>query len=189
MKKLFITLFLLAFCVSISGAGVTQDKLKVIARNSAVCGLGNPDSTGKWETEDTEADLFNYNALGQSFQVSKTSTLEQICIYVTYTSDDELEIRIDDDTDLGTAPIENLGVGPTITGTGWACVTSTTNPQLTQGTTYYIAVRTESSDTALNWNFNGPAGYASGTSYNIGTEWLLGDAGGVDYTFRVYLCE
>ena len=52
MKKLFLALFLLAFCVSISGAGVTQDKLKVIARkNAGVSGcvgtLGSLDETSQ----------------------------------------------------------------------------------------------------------------------------------------------
>jgi len=35
MKKTILTILLLAFCVSISGAGVTQDKLKVLARKNA----------------------------------------------------------------------------------------------------------------------------------------------------------
>ena len=66
MKKLFITLCILALCVSISGAGVTQDKLKVIARkNAGVSGcvgtLGSLDETSEGAATAIIASAFTFS--------------------------------------------------------------------------------------------------------------------------------
>ena len=67
MKKLFIALFLLAFCVSISGAGVTQDKLKVIAKKNASAGeIGTivHDNSFSSYTDNVYHDLFTTTTAG-----------------------------------------------------------------------------------------------------------------------------
>ena len=82
MKKLFITLFLLAFCVPISGAGVTQDKLKVIARkNAAVASLCTSCTPGDPSDQFCE-DADNAGALWCSYtdDISGTNTVAATAI-------------------------------------------------------------------------------------------------------------
>lgn len=191
MKKIFfplIFLLLLAF-VSSTGARMT---LPILGGGGAGCTIGDPDSTGTHEVYDTQIDLYSYNARGQGFQVSTTGDLARICIYVIHNSNATVEMRIDDDTDLGDAPIEDLGESATMTADGWACVDSTTNPELSGSTTYYIAARTGTpdSDTALDWRCEDTTpSYASGAAYNVSSEWAIGATQTRDFNFRVYLCE
>lgn len=80
MKKLFITLFLLVFCVSISGAGIVDSLKSVIARKNSVCVKDTVTLVMDQTDEDVGIGLDSFNAIGQSISLGSGWTLHSMKI-------------------------------------------------------------------------------------------------------------
>jgi len=183
MKKLITLLAavsLLIFLVSPSHTG-----MRVVGgglMNAAGCAL---DATGKWETEDRTFTLLFANAYGQSFEVGAEGDVCQICVLVAGDASGTFALRLDDDTDMSSEYMEDLGTSDTITSQEWYCFTSSDNDTLATSTTYYIALKDITGTT--DWHNDSGAGYGSGQAIDVNSGWNLGSGLGHDFTFRIYL--
>ena len=151
------------------------------------CSIGSYDATGNYATNDDDSNLTAADAHGQSFQLGSAGNLAQICVNIAHGTTGTFEMRIDSEKDMSNGVIEDLGTSASVTGSGWVCIESATNPSLTGSTTYYIGIEEVSG--GLAWYYNTGGGYASGTGTSGSTGWVLGGDATMDYNFRVYLCE
>ena len=160
MKKLFITLFLLAFCVSISGAGIV-DKLKsVIARKNAVC------------VKDTGTLIYDYTAGSDGFQLGSSTQaagedfiygsafkLYSIKLYFDWVTDCEVTVRIGATNDLTTVYMEEWA-NVTVNSGGPADASyefiSVDQDTFSASTTYSIGVIETSGTCALQYGTSNP---------------------------------
>ena len=187
MKKLFLILCALVLCSS-SYAGNIKDIKKVIARKNAGCTIPGAADVS-YETTDSSNTLVTGAAEGQSFASGAGGTLAQICVNIDYNgSAGTIGLRIDDDTNLADAPVEDFGNSASISSDGWVCFPSVTNPTITATTTYYIGVMENSGD--LKWYHDSAAEYGSGQGWVANSGWTLGENNpAIDMTFRVYYCD
>lgn len=144
----------------------------------------------------TFGDTSSTQDIAQSFQVSTTSALNKISVYLKKTSTPgNLTVRImNDDAGVPGTEITNGTLDSTsVTGSyGWIDVTFSANPELIMGTTYWFVldggvsspVSTKYYSTGAN-----PNGYANGQAkigtYN--TTWNNTTPSGKDVNFKVYL--
>lgn len=140
------------------------------------------DGTAQYDTQDGAANM-TIDAYGQEFQVATSGNLCKICVYVdgnggTFT------LRLDDDTDMSSEYMEELGTSSAISSAQWYCFNSTDEDALATSTNYYIAIL-EASDN-VKWYRDSGAGYTYDAKAAVSGWTLGGNLNTLDWNFRIY---
>lgn len=132
--------------------------------------------------------------LAQSFQVSKTSPINKVSIYIAKQGNPaNATVRIvTDNAGLpGTNTIDTgtLNASLVTATSGWVDVTFVTNVELTMGQTYWVVIDNSSSSASAYYIIGANSSYASGQA-KIGAysgTWNNTTPSGLDVYFRIYI--
>ena len=191
MKKLFITLFLFVFCVSVSGAGIVDSLKSVIARKNFCV----KDTTPIYQQTGVEgaSNMSTGVAFGQMIVYSGGNwRLHSVKIHSASISC-VAELRIGTAQNLATTtePYEAWTNQSLTVDTGWNEIISVDNDTFTSGVTYYVALAEISGE--CWWNYQNPGDFGGDTytyRYADGADWDLDTAVNArDATMEVYKCQ
>jgi len=132
--------------------------------------------------------------LGEKFQVGTTEPLSKVQFYikkVSTPSDITVRIVSDSNGSPGTTNITTgtLTASSVSTNYGWVNVSFNTNPELNQGTTYWIILDAATNSTKYYKIGTNSSGYADGVGKigQYGSNWNNTSPSGLDSFFKLYL--
>lgn len=139
------------------------------------------------QTVSTESrDVTTSSYVGQSFVPSQTKNLKNFQLYMTTGgSNITYTCRIGTTVNLNTTYLEQFTLTETTSNNSWAIISSSTNPSLSSGTTYYVHCRTDKTS-GPQVGINTSDNYANGIRY-YGADWTMssGSSATSDLRFRV----